>query len=51
MEAFITSLKNQPMVVDKWDETLLNLMIEKAVVGRDGSIKFIFYNGQEITIM
>lgn len=49
MEVFIANLKNQPLVVDEWDETLWALMIEKAIVGRDGSIKFIFYNGTEIT--
>ena len=51
MEVFIVNLKNQPLVVDEWDERLWCLMIEKAVVGRDGSIKFVFYNVTEITIM
>ena len=51
MEVFIENLKSQPMVVDKWDETLWCVMIEKAIVGRDGSIRFIFYNGTEITAM
>lgn len=48
MEVFIENLKKQPLVVDKWDESLWALIIEKAVVNRDGSIKFIFYNGTEI---
>lgn len=51
IEVFIVNLKNQPFVVDEWDERLWCLMIEKAVVGRDGSINFVFYNGTEITIM
>ena len=49
MEVFIENLKKQPLVVEAWDESLWALMIEKAIVGRDGSIKFIFYNGTEIT--
>jgi hypothetical protein len=49
MEVFNANLKKQPKVVDEWDEILGALMIEKAVVGRDGSIRFIFYNGMEIT--
>ena len=51
MEVFIGNLKNQPMVVDRWDETLWALMIEKAVVGKDGNIKFIFYNENEVTVI
>ena len=38
MEVFIENLKKQPLVVEVWDESLWALMIEKAVVGRDGSI-------------
>lgn len=49
MQVFIENLKKQPLVVEAWDESLWALMIEKAVVGRDGSIKFIFYNGTEIS--
>jgi len=48
MEVFIKNLKKQPLVVEAWDESLWALMIEKAVVSRDGSIKFIFNNGTEI---
>lgn len=49
MEVFIENLKKQPLVVDTWYEVLWALMIEKAIVNRDSSIKFIFYNGTEIT--
>lgn len=48
MEVFIENLKKQPLVIDAWDETLWALMIEKAIVERDGSLKFIFYNGTEM---
>jgi len=50
MEVFIENLKKQPLVVEEWDESLWTLMIEKAVVIRDGSIKFVFYNGTEIMV-
>ena len=45
---FIENLKKQPLIVDKWDESLWAVMIEKAVVHIDGSITFVFYNGSEI---
>lgn len=48
MEVFIENLKKQPLVVVEWDESLWALMIKKAVVSKDGSINFIFYNGTEI---
>ena len=51
MEVFIENIKNQPLVVEEWDESLWTLMIEKAVVSKDGSIKFVFYNGGEIKVM
>src|SRR5690554_5391007 len=51
MKVFIENLKKQPLVVEEWDEYLWALMIEKAVVSKDGSIRFIFYNGMEITAM
>ncbi len=51
MQVFIENLKKQPLLVEEWDESLWVLMIEKAVVGSDGSIKFVFYNGPEIMEM
>lgn len=51
MEVFIKNLKKQPLMIEEWDESLWSLMVEKAVVGRDGSIKFVFYNGSEIKVM
>lgn len=45
MGVFIENIKNQPLLVEEWDESLWVLMIEKAVVSKDGSIKFVFYNG------
>ena len=50
MEVFIVNLIKQPMLVEEWDESLWALMIEKAVVSMDGSIKFVFNNGTEIML-
>lgn len=47
---FIRTLKKNPLVLDKWDDTIWTVMVEKGIVYRDGSITFVFYNGTEITI-
>ena len=49
MALFIRTLKKQPMVLDKWDDTIWTVMVEKGIVHRDGRITFVFYNGTEIT--
>lgn len=48
MEVFIMNFKKQPLVVEAWDESLWILMIDRAIVDRDESIKLVFYNGTEI---
>lgn len=50
MALFIQTLKKNPLVLDKWDNTIWTVMVEKGVVHRDGSITFVLYNGAEITI-
>ncbi len=50
MALFIRTLKKQPEVLDKWDDTIWTVMVEKGIVHRDGRITFIFYNGTEITV-
>lgn len=47
---FIRTLKKQAEVLDTWDDTIWTLMVEKAIVHRDGSITFTFYNGTEIKV-
>ena len=42
-------LKRSPLVLEKWDDALWTVMVEKAIVHRDGSITFHFYNGGVIT--
>lgn len=50
MSLFIRTLKKNPLVLDKWDDTIWTVMVEKGIVHRDGHITFVFYNGTEITI-
>lgn len=47
---FIRTLKKQPVVLDRWDDTIWTVMVEKGVVHQDGQITFVFYNGTEITV-
>ena len=49
LKGFLNNLKEQKDTITEWDDSLWNMMVEKAVVHRDGRITFIFYNGTEIT--
>ncbi len=46
----INLLKNSKRVLTEWNSTVWTVMVEKAVVHRDGSITFHFYNGQNIMV-
>lgn len=50
MSLFIRTLKKQPDILEEWDDTIWTMMVEKAVVHRDKSITFVFYNGTEILV-
>jgi len=50
MSLFIRTLKKNPLVLDKWDDTVWTVMVEKGIVHRDGHIIFVFYNGAEIEV-
>lgn len=50
MALFIRTLKKQPEVMDTWNDTIWTVMVEKAIVHRDGQLTFVFYNGTEITV-
>ena len=47
---FVRTLKKNPQVLDNWDDTIWTVMVEKGIVHRDGSVKFVFYNGTEIEV-
>lgn len=40
----------QPLLLDEWNDTIWTVMVEKAVIHRDGQITFVFYNGTEIKV-
>ena len=46
----IRTLRKSPTVLHEWDNTIWTVMVEKAIVHRDKSITFVFYNGNEITV-
>ena len=48
MALYIRTLKKQPEVMHDWDDTIWTVMIEKAIVHRNGEITFIFKNGTKI---
>lgn len=50
MALFIRTLKRQPERMDTWDNTIWTVMVEKAIVHKDGLITFVFYNGTEIRV-
>lgn len=47
---FIESIKQQPLIVEEWDETLWLSLLDTATVYADGSITFLFKNGTEINV-
>ena len=50
MALYIRTLKKQPEVMHDWNDTIWTVMIEKAIVLKDGQITFVFQNGTEIKV-
>lgn len=50
MALYIRTLKKQPEVMHDWNDTIWTVMIEKAIVHRNGEITFAFANGTEIKV-
>ena len=48
--AFADKLKKMEGIIDEWDDDIWCYMVEKAIVFKDGTIKFIFKNGCQISI-
>lgn len=48
MALFIRTLKKQPKFLDAWDDTIWTVMVEKAIVHKEGSITFVFCNGEGV---
>lgn len=47
---YIRNLKKQPNVLREWNDTIWTVMVEKAVVHRNGEVSFVFKNGAEIKV-
>ena len=47
MNLFITDINEAPIMINEFDLTLWNIMINEAIVNIDGSITFKFKNGME----
>jgi hypothetical protein len=45
MALYIRTLKKQPEVMHDRNDTIWTVMIEKAIVHKDGQITFVFQNG------
>ena len=50
MALYIRTLKKQPEVLREWNDTIWTVMVEKAIVHRNGEITFVFYNGTEMSV-
>lgn len=50
LSLFIRTLKKNPQLLDEWNDTIWTVMVEKAIVHKNGSIIFVFYNGSEIEV-
>lgn len=50
MSLHIRTLNKSRQVLTEWDDTVWTLMVEKAIVHRDKSITFIFYNGSQFRV-
>ena len=48
MEQFMREVRNNPAILDVWDDTIWMVMIRHAIVHRDGDLTFVFVNGAEI---
>ena len=50
MGLYIRTLKKQPEILHNWDATIWTVIVEKAIVHRNGEITFVFKNGTEIRV-
>ena len=50
MSLHIRTLKKSRQVITEWDDAVWTVMVEKAIVHRDKSITFVFYNGSEVRV-
>jgi len=51
LHIFIESIREQPLVLDTWDEQLWTMLVERGVVYTDGRIEFELKNGKKIMVV
>ena len=51
LNRFIEDIKDRPLVIDEWDESLWIAVIEKVVVNLDDTISYVFRNGREEVVV
>ena len=50
LKLFIKELESAELLLNEWNDEVWMLMIEKAIVHKDKSITFHFYNGKEVRV-
>ena len=50
MSLHIRTLKRSRQVLTEWDDTVWTVMVEKAIIHRDKSITFVFYNSSKVRV-
>lgn len=50
MKVFIKDLKEKSLIINEWNDGIWASMIEKAIVHKDKSITFVFYNKSEVKV-
>lgn len=50
LRRFLKNLSERPTLIETYDPILWNVMLEKAIVNKDGTITFKFKGGKEITL-
>ncbi len=50
MRAYLEAMKQADTYLNEWSNEMWILMVDKAIVNRDGSILFKFVNGQEVKV-
>lgn len=50
LEGLVHTLEENEILIDRFDEKLWRMMVEKVVVGTDGMLKFTLRNGMEVEV-
>lgn len=50
LDVFMDLLKNSPQVITEWNESVFNMMIDKAVIHKDETIEFYFIDDSKVEI-